>query len=161
MRFVNHGGWEYVERPAASGVVAVVALTDDGLLVLIEQYRPPVGRTVIELPAGLAGDVPGQSDEPLAAAAIRELREETGYQAEQMQQLTAGPSSAGLTSEIVTLFLASGLTKVGPGGGDASEDIRVHEVPLVDVHDWLARKLQDGAPTDPKVYAGLYFLKST
>ena len=79
LQLVRRGGWEYVERPNVTGIVVIVPVTRDGELVLIEQYRVPVDRPVIELPAGLAGDVPGTEGERLEAAARRELLEETGY----------------------------------------------------------------------------------
>ena len=85
------------------------------------------------------------------------MLEETGYEAAQLTLLGACPSSPGLTSEVVTLFLAGGLTRSGPGGGDTSEQITVHEVPLSAVDDWLKAKTQTGVLIDTKVYAGLYF----
>src|ERR1700759_4607932 len=84
IRMVKRGKWEYAARKGVSGIVAIIAVTDDGKLVLVEQYRAPVGKRGIELPAGLAGDVAGQEDEELAAAAGRELLEETGYEASRM-----------------------------------------------------------------------------
>lgn len=160
LRLVRRGGWEYAERTDARAVVAVVAVTDDGRLVLTEQYRPPVGGPVVELPAGLVGDRPGEAAEERVAAARRELLEETGYEAAEMSYLTEGPPSAGLSSEVVTLYRARGLRRTGPGGGDAREDVRVHEVPLAEVPDWLERKVRAGVLVDPKVYAGLYFVSA-
>ena len=81
IRLVRKGTWEYVTRKGVCGIVAMVALTDDGKLVFVEQDRPPVGKRVVELPAGLAGDKAGEEDEALADAARRELLEETGYEA--------------------------------------------------------------------------------
>jgi ADP-ribose diphosphatase len=158
LRLVRTGGWEYVERTRLSGIVVVVALTPAGRLVLVEQFRPPVGANVIELPAGLAGDEDAHRDEDLAGAARRELLEETGYEAEAFRVLAEGPPSAGLTSEVVTFVRATGLRRIGPGGGDANEDIRVHEVQLPAVESWLAERTRAGLLVDPKVYAGLYFL---
>jgi ADP-ribose pyrophosphatase len=157
LRLVNREGWEFVERANATGVVAIVAVTDNGRLLLTEQYREPVRCRVADLPAGLAGDVAGEQDEDFAAAAQRELQEEVGYAAESMRYLFRGPSSAGLTSEVITFYRAGGLRRVGPGGGDASEDIQVHEVPLDEFDDWVAAALQRGVTIDPKVLAGLYF----
>ncbi|MFH1132149.1 MAG: NUDIX hydrolase [Pseudomonadota bacterium] len=157
LRLINDSGWEYVDRVSATGVVIIVAVTDKAHLLLIEQFRRPVNNNLIELPAGLAGDNPGESNETLEEAAKRELFEETGYQAEAMQFLVEGPLSAGLSSEIVTFFRATGLTKVGPGGGDNTESIKVYEVPLKDVPEWLNKKKSQGISIDPKVYAALYF----
>lgn len=156
---VSHGGWEACERVKAAGVVTIVAVTRDNRLVLTEQFRPPVGRRVIEMPAGLAGDVAGEEHEALAEAARRELLEETGCSADAMEFLTAGPSSAGLTSEVITFFRAVGVRKTGPGGGDGSESIVLHEVPLAGIRGWLRDREADGLLVDPKVYAGLLFLQ--
>lgn len=156
LRFVVEEGWEYVERPGVSGIAVIVAVTRDDRLLLVEQYRRPVGGRVLELPAGLAGDVAGHEAEDLADAARRELLEETGYEAEVMQPLAQGPPSVGVTSEVVTFFRAKGLRKAGPGGGDGSESIVVHEVPSSEVDAFLRRHAAAGLQVDPKVYAGLY-----
>ncbi|GMU22677.1 MAG: hypothetical protein AMXMBFR13_27620 [Phycisphaerae bacterium] len=155
LRAVAEGHWEFVTRKNTSGVVGIVAITDDRRLVLVEQYRPPLGRLTLELPAGLAGDKAGAENESLIAAGRRELLEETGYEAGEMTVLADGVSSAGLADEVVMLLLARGLRKVGPGGGDSSESITVHEVCLAHIHDWLRGRSSDGAAIDLKVYAGL------
>lgn len=157
LRLVRRGGWEYAERTRGTGVVVLVAVTSDGRLLLTEQYRPPVGRWVVELPAGLAGDRPEEAGESLEAAARRELREETGFEASGFVRLTAGPPSAGLSSEVVTFLRATGLRQVGPGGGEGGEAITVHAVPLGAVPAWLEAAERRGCLVDPKVYAGLYF----
>jgi len=154
---VVRGNWEFVERKNITGIVGMVPVTDDGKLVLVEQSRPALGTRVIELPAGLVGDTPDQRDEPFADAAWRELLEETGYSAGKMTRLFSGVGSPGITSEQMTFFLATELVKDGPGGGDETEDITVHEIPLEQVVDWLARRQAAGAIIDLKIYAGLYF----
>ena len=159
IRLVRRGGWEWAERTNASGIVVIVAVTPDDKVLLVEQHRVPVGGPVIELPAGLAGDIAGEEDEDLSVAANRELEEETGWRAERLERLTAGPVSAGMTSEVLTFYRAHGLQRVGDGGGDPSEDIVVHEVPLTEVHGWLEARAAAGVMADPKVYAGLYFLQ--
>lgn len=156
---VGPGRWEWAERMRASGVVVVIAVTPARELILVEQERIPVQAPVIELPAGLAGDVAGQELEALAEAARRELEEEAGYTAERMEPLLAGPSSAGLSNEVMTLYRAHGLTRIGPGGGDGSESITVHHVPLPEVEAWLAARMAQGALVDPKVYAALWFTR--
>jgi ADP-ribose pyrophosphatase len=128
-------------------------------LLLVEQYRIPLHSRTIELPAGLVGDEPGMSGESLAKATKRELLEETGYSAEKIEILTTGPSSAGLTSELITLVMASGLKRIQAGGGVAHEAITVHEVPVKAVDEWLLKKEKERLLIEPKVYAGLYFLR--
>jgi len=144
LRVVVRDGWEYVSRTAPTGVVGIVAVTDDGKLILVEQYRVPVDAAVIELPAGLVGDRPGEQAETLETAAKRELLEETGYTAESMTRLIEATSSAGLTDECVTLLLARGLKKVSQGGGDGSEKIIVHEIPLAEIAPGLASSNSPG-----------------
>lgn len=156
-RLVAENGWEWVERVNASGAVVIVAVTSEGQLVLVEQYRIPLGRRVIELPAGLVGDGTGGEHEELADAARRELLEETGYEAARLEYLADGPSSAGLADEVYALFLARPAHRVGQGGGDQSEDIQVHLVPLEQADVWLEAQRRQGIMVDTKVYAGLYF----
>ena len=158
LHLVRKRGWEYVQRLGSTGVVGIVAVTADGRMLLVEQFRPPIAARAIELPAGLVGDIAGEESEDLETAARRELLEETGYAAETMTYLVTGPSSAGLTDETVALFFAEGLQQVSAGGGDDSEDITVHAIPLAEVPSWLQRRAkEDGASIDLKIYAGLYF----
>ncbi|QDT37056.1 NUDIX hydrolase [Stratiformator vulcanicus] len=157
LRFVIRDGWEYVTRQNVTGIVCVAAVVDECLL-LVEQYREPIRSRTIELPAGLAGDDPQFEGESLAQTAIRELEEETGHTAERMVYLTEGPASSGLTSEVITFYRAEGVRQIGEGGGDDSEDITVHKVPMDDVDAFLDEKSRSGFLVDPKVYAGLYFI---
>ena len=152
--------WEYVTRSKAKGVVAILAITDDKQVVLTEQYRPPVGRNVIELPAGLAGDIPLQEEEPLVTAAKRELKEETGYEAKNWTMLSEGTSSAGLTDEFVTMFYATGLTRMTQGGGVGGENIKVHFVHQADVTKWCRDRQSEGRYVDFKIFAALHLAKS-
>ena len=156
LRLVERNGWEYVERARGTGVVAIVAVTDDGRLLLTEQYRPAVDAPVIDLPAGLVGDEDGATDEDLETAAARELREETGYEARSWKVITTSPTSPGLTSETVTLFLAEHLDRTGDGGGEATEAITVHTVSLAELPTWLQNQSDTLRLIDPKVYAGLW-----
>ncbi len=151
-------GWEYATRTNATGVVVIVPVTVDQEVVFVEQYRVPIGNRVIELPAGLVGDE-GNPDELLATAAERELWEETGYRAGRLRCLGQCPSSAGMTDETITLFLAEDCRREGPGGGDASEDIIVHPVALQAVDQWLADQQSAGLDFDPKIYAALYWIE--
>lgn len=151
---VSRDGWEYATRPNATGVVAIVALHDDGRVVLIEQARPAVGGRVVELPAGLAGD--GDVGESMLVAAKRELLEETGCQATAWVELFTGLSSAGLTDEAVTYFLATGLSKTGAGGGVDGEAINVHEVAVDRLIEWIAERARAGVHVDAKLFSGIY-----
>jgi ADP-ribose pyrophosphatase len=156
LRFCKRGGWEFVERRKASGIVGVLAITPENRIILVEQFRPPVGRRVIALPAGLAGDIEGAEREALAEAARRELIEETGYEAGRLEYLGEGPASAGLCNEIITFFRALDLRRIAEGGGDAGEEIRVHEVPIEDLRRWSRERREQGCLVDYKVHAALW-----
>jgi len=160
LRLVRDGRWEIAERINARGAVAVIAVTDDREFVLTDQFRPAVGKRVIDLPAGLSGDVQGQEDEASAASALRELVEETGFHATTLEHLADCPSSPGLTSEIVSYFYASGVTRVEAGGGVEHEQIDVQTPPLRTIKKWIQTQVAAGKLIDPKVYAGLYFIGS-
>ena len=138
----TRGRWEYVARARGIRAAAIIAV-DDGHVILVEQYRVPLGKICLEIPAGLIGDDEGKAGEAAADAAMRELEEETGYRAERMENLGEFYSSPGMVSESFTLLRAHGLTKVGEGGGTASEDITVHRVKLSElpqfVADWRAK----------------------
>jgi ADP-ribose pyrophosphatase len=154
LTLVDDGGWEYVTRPNVTGIVVIVAITGEGKLLLVEQWRPAVKNRVIELPAGMVGDV--DAHEPLVTAASRELVEETGFAAREMVPLGAGPIAVGVSDEVVSFFHALDLTRVGPGGGDASEKITVHAVRLDELRSFLAARAAEGLAVDPKIYAGLF-----
>lgn len=148
--------WEYAYRTNATGVVVIVPVTNAGELILVEQYRIPVKSRVLELPAGLVGDH-DDADETYETAARRELIEETGYRASCLKKLLTSPSTPGMADEMITIFFASGLERVGPGGGDGNEDITVHHVPLDSAVDWLEARMAEGIMLDPKIYAGLFW----
>ena len=148
------GRWEYATRPDDHGVVAIVPVTPEGEFVLVEQFRVPVQRRVVEWPAGLAGDG-GHAGERLVEAARRELEEETGYRAATWRELATLHASAGLTDEAATLFLATGLERAGAGGGVEGEDIEIHRVPRAEIFAWLSARAAAGRAIDGRVYAGL------
>jgi ADP-ribose pyrophosphatase len=151
--------WEYAYRTNASGVVVIVPVTDAGELVLVEQYRIPVKSRVLELPAGLVGDN-GDAHEAFETAARRELIEETGYHATSLEELLTSPSTPGMADEMVTIYFAHGLERVGSGGGDGNEDITVRHVPLDGAVEWLEARMAEGIMLDPKIYAGLFWANS-
>ena len=150
-------GWEFAERVNPRGAVIVVAITDARELLFVEQYRPPILATTLEMPAGLIGDLAGAEDEDILESARRELEEETGYQAARLDYIMGGPVSAGMSTEYAHFVRATGLVRVGAGGGDESENIVVHHVPLAHAAAWLMEKQAQGYPMDPKIWAGLYF----
>ncbi|MCH8686120.1 NUDIX hydrolase [Pedomonas mirosovicensis] len=154
LELVREDGWEFVERNRGSGAVGIVPVTDAGELVLVEQWRAALDGQSIELPAGLVGDE-DDTDEEMLVAARRELEEETGFHAEAWTHLYDGTTSAGLTSETVHIYLATGLTRIGEGGGTSHENIIVHVVPLDGIENWLAAQRQRGAMIDIKVYGAL------
>jgi ADP-ribose pyrophosphatase len=137
------GRWEYVSRARGIRAAVILAVDDEAHVLLVEQYRVPLGRNCIELPAGLIGDDAGLEGEAAIDAAARELEEETGYRAERMEEIGEFWSSPGMVSESFTLLKAHGLTKVGEGGGTGHEDIAVHRVPLSGIAEaidgWRAR----------------------
>ena len=152
MQMVRDGRWEYVRRHTAEGAVAVLATTDAGELVLVEQHRVPMGRPCLELPAGLVGDTEADKGEALRVAAERELLEETGYTAESIEHLYPVATSPGLSSEIIDLFRATGLSKQHDGGGIDHEQITVHLVKVEELDGWLADRQEGGMVIDVKVY---------
>ena len=156
LKLLRRGKWEYAARNNASGIVVIVAQTPDDEVLFVEQLRPPMNGRVLELPAGLSGDIAGQEDEALAIAAARELVEETGYEASEMVCLGEAPPTAGMCSELHTYFHATGLVRVSDGGGDESEDIEVHVVQRGQIRAFLADKLAAGCLVASSVYAGLW-----
>jgi ADP-ribose pyrophosphatase len=106
----------------------------------------------------MVGDGEAHAGESLADAAARELAEETGFAAAEMEPLVEGPIAVGVSDETVSFFRARGLTRVGPGGGDEHEDITVHQVPLSRLRGFLGNSAAAGLAIDPKIYAGLYLI---
>ena len=148
------GKWEYVTR--SRGIrAAVILAVDDGHVLLVEQYRVPLGRNCIELPAGLVGDE--TAGEAADIAAIRELEEETGYLAASMEDCGDFYSSPGMVSESFSLFRAKDLTKTGDGGGTDGEDIIVHRVALNQLDQFIADKREEGAGIDVRLLLLLQF----
>lgn len=130
LELLKEGRWEYVRRVNASGAVMIVAVTKEGELLLVEEYRVPLHARTVGLPAGISGD---EGEESTLQSARRELEEETGYRADSWTYLFEGPSSPGLTTEMVSFYLAEGLHRISEGGGVAHENITVHRIPLTQV----------------------------
>ena len=153
MLFLRRRGWEYAEHRVAKEAVMIVALTGDGRIVLVEEFRPAVNARVISPPAGLVGD---EGPEEAIEAARRELTEETGYEAASFELLARGPGSAGQSSEMIVFFLARGAHKSGDQAPHDRGSIRVHAVPVLELPAWAREREAEGALVDPKVWAGLY-----
>ena len=145
----RQGRWEFVSRARGIQAVVIVAIDDDGHVLLVDQYRVPLGRRCLELPAGLIGD--DVEGEPVESAAARELEEETGYRAERIEPLGFFHSSPGMVSEGFTLVRAHGVARVSEGGGTEHEDIVVHRVPLGALPDFVATKRAEGMAVDVKL----------
>jgi len=145
------GNWEYVSRSRGIRAAVILAVDPDDHVILVEQYRVPLGRACIELPAGLIGDHDDVAGEDDLAAAARELEEETGYRAQAMEAIGEFWSSPGMVSESYTLIRARGLIKVGEGGGTEDEAITVHRVPLAGLPAFVAACRHRGLAVDTKL----------
>lgn len=146
----REGRWEYVSRSRGIRAAVIVAV-DDGHVLLVEQYRVPLGRNCIELPAGLIGD--DDEGEAVGTAAARELEEETGWRAAQLEDCGEFWSSPGMVSESFNLVRASGLTKVGAGGGTDHENIVVHRIALDQIGAFVGQCRARGLAVDVKLLA--------
>ena len=147
----RRGRWEYVGRARNIRAAVILAIDDTDHVLLVEQYRTPLGRTCIELPAGLIGDQDDNTGEDTLAAAARELEEETGYRAGRIETLGEFWSSPGMVSESFTLLRAYDLERVGPGGGIEGENITVHRVALAGIDAFLAQRRALGNAIDVKL----------
>lgn len=146
----TRGRWEYVGR-SRNIRAAVILAVDDGHVLLVEQFRVPLGRPCIELPAGLIGDEAGSENEDAAIAAARELEEETGYRPGRVESLGEFYSSPGMVTEAYTLFRALDLEKVSEGGGLEGEGITVHRVALSEIDSFIAAKRAEGYAIDTRM----------
>lgn len=141
------GTREYIRHP---GAVAVLALFDDGALLLERQFRYPSRREFIEIPAGKL-----EPGEPHLETAQRELLEETGYVASEWRRLGVLHTAIAYTDEAIELYLARGLAK-REARLDAGEFLEVLKVPF----DEALAMVRDGRITDAKSVAGLLWLKA-
>lgn len=157
-RFITtkkRGRWEYVARARGIRAAAIIALDEDAdgtrHVVLVSQYRVPLSCFSLEVPAGLVGDDAGGEDESALTAAARELEEETGYRAANLEVLGEFYSSPGMVSECFTLLKATGLERVGEGGGTEGENITVHRVALRDLSRFVAEWRRAGHAVDVRI----------
>ncbi|GGI77815.1 hypothetical protein GCM10007973_13310 [Polymorphobacter multimanifer] len=147
------GSWEYASRVSRIGAAVILAITDDREIILVEQLRRSHGAHTIELPAGLIGDT--SATDTAADAARRELEEETGYTADDFENLGDFATSPGMSSEMFTMFRAHGLRRIGPGGGVDGENITPHVVPLAALPAFLAEKRAAGLVIDCRLLLAL------
>lgn len=172
--FVRPNGWEYVQRPESGAGVAIVAVTTEDRLLLVEQWRPPLAKWVIELPSGLV-----DSGEDPAKTVAKELEEETGYVCTSIVRLCEGAHAPGFANEVNSLYRATGLKRVDEMDngltfeGDIirhghihgllgeGERIRVWEVPVNSVLPWLEKRMTESEDliVDLRLYAGLLFAR--
>jgi ADP-ribose pyrophosphatase len=145
----RQGKWEFVSRARGIQAAVIVAIDDEGRVLLVDQYRVPLGKRCLELPAGLVGDE--HDGDTALDAARRELEEETGYRCEAVEELGYFHSSPGMVTEGFTLVRATGLSKVSEGGGTNDEDINVHRIALQDVPAFVAAKRAEGLAVDVKL----------
>ncbi len=145
----TRGRWEYVSRARGIRAAVIIAIDPEDHVILVEQYRVPLGRACIELPAGLIGDET-EGEDPTEAAA-RELEEETGYRAGRIEVLGEFHSSPGMVSESFTLLRAHDLVRVGPGGGTEGEAITVHRVPRKTLPAFIVERRAMGDAMDVKL----------
>ncbi len=139
---------EIIKHP---GAVAVIAVTDDGKLVMVEQYRKALEKSIIEIPAGKLE--PGEDP---AYTARRELEEETGYECRSLKPIISFYTSPGFADELVHLFLAEGLTKK-EDAAPCDEDEFV-EVMLVDLEE-AERYIQEQRIADAKTAYAVQYMK--
>ena len=154
VRALRRGKWEYASRARDIGAVVILA-EDEGKVILVEQPRVALDCRCIELPAGLVGDL--DPNATVESTAIRELEEETGFTAERVERLGEFYASPGMLSEGFTIVRAYGVRKIGEGGGDDSEDIKVHLVPLGEIANFLEQKRAEGLGIDAKLLLLLNF----
>ena len=154
IRAIRRGKWEYASRTNNIGAVVILA-EHEGKVILVEQPRVPLGKRSLELPAGLVGDQ--DPDATVESTAVKELEEETGFTAERVERLGEFYASPGMVSEGFTLVRATGLRKIGEGGGDENEDIRVHLVARSEIPAFVEQKRSEGCAIDVKLLLFLDF----
>jgi len=154
VRAFKRANWEYASRTDNIGAVVILAEID-GKVVLVEQPRVPPDCRCVELPAGLVGDYDPAAT--VESTAVKELEEETGFTAELIERLGDFYSSPGMLSEAFTLVRAHGVRKIGDGGGDENEDIKVHLVPRGEIPNFIEQKRAEGFGVDAKLLLFLNF----
>jgi ADP-ribose pyrophosphatase len=154
IRAMKRGRWEYVSRTNSIGA-AVILAEHEGKIILVEQYRVPVGARCLELPAGLVGDE--EAHATVESTAIKELEEETGFTCDRVERLGDFHSSPGMVAESFTLVRAQGVRRVGEGGGTEHEEIEVHLVAREDIPAFVAERRAAGIAIDVKLLIFMNF----
>jgi len=136
---------DIVEHP---GAVAIIPILSDGRILLVRQYRYAVGKELLEIPAGTieAGESPQE-------CAVRELSEETGYEAERMKELTRFYTAPGYSSELIHIFVAEGL-KSGSRNLEEDEEIKVEAFKPDEILNMISRHVIE----DGKTICGILYL---
>ena len=137
---------EYLEHP---GAVAILAVLDDGRILLERQYRYPIAQAVIEIPAGKLN----AGEDPLLCAQ-RELQEETGYTAKHWSKIRRIHPVISYSTEFIDIYLAEGLSP-GPARLDEEEFLDVFAAPLEELLHWV----ETGKITDVKTIISTYWLE--
>lgn len=154
--FIDKNGntrrWEAVERINSTGIVIVIPITAEGEIVFIRQFRPSFGGFVVEFPAGL-----NDKKESLIDVAHRELIEETGYSSDEIIFLAEGPVSSGLSTEVITVFIAKNVKEASEDlkrkyPPDDTENIEVLKIPHKKAFDFLEKQRLNGDFVDLKIY---------
>lgn len=154
VRALKRDKWEYASR--THNINAVVILAEyEGQVILVDQPRVPPDCRCIELPAGLVGDE--DPDATPESTAIKELEEETGFTAERIERLGEFYASPGMLSESFILVRAHNVRKIGEGGGDENEDIKVHFVARAEISNFIEQKRAEGFGIDVKLLLFLDF----
>jgi len=157
IKLIQSHGKEVVCRTRGAGAVIIPCVTNEQELILIEQERRPLGKIAIEWPAGLVAD--NHSGETILESAKKELMEECGYQPDTLQQVLLCPAIGRFSDELISFVIASNAVKIGIGGGVEGEHIVTHKIPYNSIDSWLKEQEENGKLIDPKVYAGLFFLR--
>jgi ADP-ribose pyrophosphatase len=142
----QHAVREYLEHP---GAVAILAVLDDGRILLERQYRYPIAQAVIEIPAGKLNT----GEDPLLCAQ-RELQEETGYTAKHWSKIRRIHPVISYSTEFIDIYLAEGLSP-GPARLDEEEFLDVFAAPLEELLHWV----EMGKITDVKTIISTYWLE--
>jgi len=148
VRLLKRGKWEFAGRTRNINAVVILA-EHEGKVILVDQPRVGPDCRCVELPAGLVGDE--DPNATVESTAIKELEEETGFTAERVERLGEFYASPGMLSESFTLVRAHGVRRIGEGGGDENEDIRVHLVPRAEIPNFLEQKRAEGFGVDVKL----------